>query len=73
MNGNLCWRRIVADVTAYTKKKGRLRRHKRSKSREETPKKGSDSERGWRDRYRITLSKTIAIGGSIERRDTPGI
>jgi hypothetical protein len=31
------------DVTAYTKKKGRLRCHKRPKSREETPKEGSDS------------------------------
>jgi hypothetical protein len=34
------------DVTAYTKKKGRLRCHKRPKSREETPKEGSDSELG---------------------------
>jgi len=33
----------AADVTAYTKKKGRLRCHKRPKSREETPKEGSDS------------------------------
>jgi hypothetical protein len=31
------------DVTAYTKKKGRLRCHKRPKSREEMPKEGSDS------------------------------
>jgi hypothetical protein len=31
-----------ADVTAYAKK-GRLRCHKRPKSREETPKEGSDS------------------------------
>jgi hypothetical protein len=44
--GNLCWRRIVADVTASTKKKGRLRHHKRPKSREETPKEGSDSGAG---------------------------
>jgi hypothetical protein len=43
INRNLCRCRIVADVTAYTKKKGRLRRHKRPKSREETPKEGSDS------------------------------
>ena len=68
MNGNLCRRRIVADVTTYTKKKGRLRHHKRPKSREETPKEGSDS-----GGYRITLSKTIAIRGSIERRETAGI
>jgi hypothetical protein len=31
------------DVTAYTKKKGRLHCRKRPKSREETPKEGSDS------------------------------
>lgn len=43
MSGNLCRRRIVADVTAYTKKKGRLRRRERPKFREETPQKGSDS------------------------------
>jgi hypothetical protein len=43
INRNLCRCRIVADVTAYTKKKGRLRCHKRPKSREETPKEGSDS------------------------------
>ena len=30
-------------AAAYTKKKGRLRCHKRPKSREETPKEGSDS------------------------------
>jgi len=47
------------------KKKGRLRCHKRPKSREETPKEGSDSAGG---DYRITLAKTIAISGSIERR-----
>ena len=35
-----------------TKKKGRLRCHKRPKSREETPKEGSDSRVG-RGRYRI--------------------
>ena len=29
------------------KKKGRLRYHKRPKSREETPKEGSDSGWGW--------------------------
>jgi hypothetical protein len=51
---------IAADVTAYTKKKGRLRCHKRPKSREETPKEGSDSG--------IPLAKTIAISGSIERK-----
>jgi hypothetical protein len=52
------------------KKKGRLRCHKRPKSREETPKEGSDSPG---ERYRIPLSKTIAISGSIERRETSGI
>jgi hypothetical protein len=31
------------DVTAYTKKKGRLHCRKRPKSREETPKEGSGS------------------------------
>ena len=35
------------------------------KSREETPKEGSDKPEG---RYRIPLAKTIAISGSIERR-----
>ena len=40
-------------VTAYTKKKGRLRCHKRPKSREETPKEGSDSGWGTGGRYRI--------------------
>ena len=50
------------------KKKGRLRCHKRPKSREETPKEGSDSGVGVGGRYRIPLAKTIAIGGSIERR-----
>ena len=69
MNGNLCWRRT--DVTAYTKRKGRLRRHKRPKSREETPEEGSNSGVG--GRYRTTPSKTITIGGSIERRVTSGI
>jgi hypothetical protein len=34
------------------RKKGRLRCHKRPKSREETPKEGSDS-RGEGDRYRM--------------------
>ena len=72
MNGNLCWRGIATDVTAYTKKKGRLRRHKRPKSREETPKEGSDSG-GVGGRYRTTPSKTITISGSIERRVTSGI
>jgi len=50
-------------------KKGRLRCHKRPKSREETPKEGSDSaSEGDRGRYRMPLSKTIAICGSIARR-----
>jgi hypothetical protein len=35
------------------KKKGRLRCHKRPKSREETPKEGSDSGVGMGVRYRI--------------------
>ena len=43
--------------------------HKRPKSREETPKEGCDSEVGCGGRYRIPLAKTIAISGSIERRD----
>ena len=53
--------------------KGRLRCHKRPKSREETPKKGSGSGMGMGVRYRITLPKTILIsaliahGSSIER------
>ena len=49
------------------RKKGRLRCHKRPKSREETPKEGSDS--GWgRGSLPHTLAKMIAISGSIERR-----
>jgi hypothetical protein len=52
------------------KKKGHLRCHKRPKSREETPKEGSDSGMGLGGRYGITLHKTIAISGSIERRET---
>ena len=35
------------------KKKGRLRCHKRPKSREETPKEGSDSGWGTGGRYRM--------------------
>jgi hypothetical protein len=54
------------------KKKGRLRCHKRPKSREETPKEGSDSALGG-VRYRPTLPKTIAISGSIERREASAI
>jgi hypothetical protein len=46
-----------------TQKKGRLRCHKRPKSREETPKEGNDS-----GGYRIPLAKTIAISGSIGRK-----
>ena len=46
------------------KKKGRLRCHKRPKSREETPKEGSDS--GSATAYPI--DKALAIGVSIERR-----
>ena len=44
--------------------RGRLRFHKRPKSREETPKEGSDSGVGG-GHYRIPLAKTIAISGSI--------
>ena len=47
------------------KKKGRLRCHKRPKSREETPKEGSDSE----GRYRVPLAKTIAVSRPIECKD----
>jgi hypothetical protein len=54
-------------VTAYTKKKGRLRCHKRPKSREETPKEGSDSAGG---SYRMPLVKTIAISGQLSARIT---
>jgi hypothetical protein len=50
------------------KKKGRLRCHKRPKSREETPKEGSDSGVGLGGSLPHTLAKAIAIGGSIERR-----
>jgi hypothetical protein len=59
-------------VMAYAKRGGRLRCHKRPKSREETPKEGSDSGLGW-GRYRITLPKTIAISCAIERRETSSI
>jgi hypothetical protein len=58
----------LLNVTAYTKQEGRLRCHKRPKSREETPKEGSDS-----GGYRMKPSKTIAISGSIERRVTSDI
>jgi hypothetical protein len=44
------------------KKKGRLRCHKRPKSREETPKEGSDSEA-----LPHTPTKMIAISGAIEQ------
>jgi hypothetical protein len=50
------------------KKKGRLRCHKRPKSREETPKEGSDS-----GALPHSLAKMIAISGSIGRRWTWGI
>jgi hypothetical protein len=39
-----------------------------AKSREETPKEGSDSGVGLGGRYRIPLAKTIAISGSTERK-----
>jgi hypothetical protein len=64
---NLCWRGIGADRDGIHKKKGRLRCRERPKYREETPKEGSDSGVGG-GRYRIGPAKTIAIGGSIERR-----
>jgi hypothetical protein len=48
------------------RKKGRLRCHKRPKSREETPKEGSNSGQGGSLPH--SLAKTIAISGSIERR-----
>jgi hypothetical protein len=54
----------------HTKRKGRLRCHKRPKSREETPKVGSDSEERAIAR---PIDTTIAIGGSIERRYRSGI
>src|SRR3984957_14101511 len=37
----------------YLKKKGRLRCHKRPKSREETPKRAAIAVWGWGDRYRM--------------------
>ncbi len=46
-------------------RKGRLRCHKRPKSREETPQGGQRIARG----VTANLAKTIAIGGSIERRE----
>lgn len=49
------------------KKKGRLRCHKRPKS--ETPKEGSDSGVGLGVATAYPLAKTIALSGSIERRD----
>jgi hypothetical protein len=54
----------VGLVPGAHKKKGRLRCHKRPKSREETPKEGSDS--GSATAY--PTDKVIAIGGSIERK-----
>jgi hypothetical protein len=48
----------------HTKRKGRLRCHKRPKSREETPKEGSDSESATAH----PIDKAIATGGSIERK-----
>src|SRR5258705_2160792 len=66
----LYWRGIAAAVTAIYQKKGRLRCHKRPKSREETPKVGSDSASEGEDWGSLphTLSKMIAISGSIGRR-----
>ena len=54
----------MLDDDGAAEKKGRPRCHKRPKSREETPKEGSDSAGGG---YRMPLVKTIAISGSIER------
>ena len=56
----------MLDDDGAAEKKGRPRCHKRPKSREETPKEGSDSAGGG---YRMPLVKTIAISGSIERKD----
>jgi hypothetical protein len=50
------------------KRKGRLRCHKQPKSREETPKEGSDSGMGMEVRYHIALAKAIVISTSIARR-----
>jgi len=50
------------------RKKGRLRCHKRPKSREETPKEGSDSGWGSGGSLPHAPAKMIAISGSIERR-----
>ena len=66
----------IADVRASTKGKGRLRCHKRPKSREETPKEGSDSGVGLGGRYRIPLANMIAISGSLnvgKRRASKGV
>ena len=56
----------MLDDDGAAEKNGRPRCHKRPKSREETPKEGSDSAGGG---YRMPLVKTIAISGSIERKD----
>src|SRR3954471_24550654 len=48
------------------KKKGRLRCHRRPKSREETPKEGSDA--GW-GRYHIPLTKTSRSAAQLHLRD----
>ena len=48
----------------HTKRKAACVATSGPKSREETPKEGSDSAGG----YRIPLVKTIAISGSIERK-----
>jgi hypothetical protein len=60
--------RLALVVSA--RKKGRLRCRKRPKSREETPKEGSDSgsEGTGGSRYRMPIFKTIAISGPIARR-----
>jgi hypothetical protein len=55
------------------RKKGRLRCHKRPKSREETPNEGSDSIGLGGQPLSRRLSKMVAISGSIERRETSGI
>ena len=61
--------RIPENDGGAHKKKGRLRCHKRPKSREETPKEGSDSGVGLGGRYRIPLAKTIAIAAQLYVRD----
>jgi hypothetical protein len=59
---------LESDEGGSHKRKGRLRCHKQPKSREETPKEGSDSGMGMEVRYHIALAKAIVISTSIARR-----